>query len=67
MTVPTKKSIIDQRSAAKIYYPMIGVKIRRDDGDLYEAIQNVAARKGISAAEYLRIAAKEKLERDGEL
>lgn len=67
MTVPTKKSIITQRSNAKIYYPMIGVKIRRDDGDLYDAIQNVAARKGISAAEYLRIAAKEKLERDGEL
>ena len=62
-----KEYATNRETKKKLYYPTIGVAIRRDDGSFYDSLQDAATVRGISAAEYLRIAAKEKLERDGEM
>lgn len=62
---PTNKSLIDMKSAQKIYHPGINVRIRRDDIGFYETIEFAAKETGISMPEYLKIATKEKLIRDG--
>ena len=62
---PTNKSLIDMKSAQKIYYPGINVRIRRDDDGLYDSIVEAAKDAGISLPEYMKTAAREKLIRDG--
>ena len=55
------------RSIAKIYYPLLGVKFRRMPPNewVYPALQIAADKDGITVAEYVRIAAEEKLIKDG--
>lgn len=48
----------------RIYYPGINVRIRRDDGHFYDDLLDAAYLSGMSPAEFLRIAAKEKIERE---
>lgn len=62
-----KEHAVNMASAKKIYYPQISVRIRRDDGSFYDSLLDAAAMRAITPAEYLRIAAREKLERDGEM
>ena len=49
------------------YFPVITVKIRKSDPDFYEAIRTEAESLSITPTEFMKIAAKEKLIRDGYL
>lgn len=48
----------------KIYYKPISVLIRRDDGHFYDDLMDAAYFHGITPAEYMRQATKERLERE---
>lgn len=49
------------------YFPVIAVKIRKNDNDFYEGIRAEAESMSITPTEFMKIAAKEKLVRDGYL
>lgn len=62
-----KNTAVSNESRKKIYFNAINVAIRRDDQGFYDSLLDAAAMRAITPAEYLRIAAREKLERDGEM
>lgn len=62
-----KEYAVNRKTKEKLYYPTIGVVIRRDDGTFYDSLLDASTIRDISPAEYLRRAAKEKLIRDDEM
>lgn len=49
------------------WYPRICIKMRKSEPRLYEQLQSAAEKSGVSVPEYMRIATREKLIRDGYL
>lgn len=49
------------------YFSPIHIKIRKSDSDFYEAIRARAESLSVTPTEFMKIAAKEKLIRDGYL
>ena len=49
------------------YFPPIHIKIRKSDQDFYEAIRTQAESLAITPTEFMKVAAREKLVRDGYL
>lgn len=62
-----KEMAVKAATEKRLYYPKINISIRRDDSAFYDSLMDAASVRGISAAEYMRRATREKLERDGEL
>lgn len=62
-----KEMAVNYESKKKIYHPLIGIRIRKDDGTVYDSMLDAAAMRGISVQAYIRQAIVEKLERDEEM
>lgn len=62
-----KEHEVNKRSKEKLYFPAVQVRIRRDDGTFYDSLLDAAVTRGITAAEYMRRATREKLIRDDEM
>ena len=59
-----KQAVLDARSKC---FPSITIRIKREDGAMYSALKYASTDISVSVAEYMRIATKEKLQRDGYL
>jgi len=59
-----KQAVLESRK--KCYSP-ITIRIKKDDEDMYEALQTASSTISVSVAEYMRKSTREKLIRDGYL
>lgn len=60
-----KKAEYDSAFQKNAYFPVIAVKIRKSDPNFYEAIRSQAESLSITPTEFMKVAAREKLIRDG--
>ena len=61
---PEKRRAVQKKSKQNLYHTTIQVYIPKSDDPLYDNLTAAANKYQISIPEYLRIAAKEKLQRD---
>jgi len=55
----------DRAKSRANYFPVISIRINKAEKDMYDALQNAA--NNMTIPEYMRIATREKLIRDGYL
>lgn len=62
-----KNNEVSRKSAEKLYYTLISVRMRKSEPEANDALDAAIADTGLSRGEYCRLATIEKLIRDGYL